>query len=79
MTAENYEWLKAHEQYLYGRVSIKREDWFELYRIYNETFNETKQPNGCGACQRTTLDKLKHQYEAHQANDRSQSMDRTEL
>jgi hypothetical protein len=69
MTEINYQWLLEHKQYLYGRVSIKREDWLDLYRIYNETFNETKSPNGCGACQRTTLDKLRVAFEAYQIND----------
>jgi hypothetical protein len=78
MTPDNYQWLTDHHQYLYGRVSIKREDWSELYRIYNETYNENKKPNGCGACQRSTLDRLKVAYEAYQAND-SQSVDRTQL
>jgi hypothetical protein len=36
---------------------------FTLYDLYNRIYGETKRPNGCGACLRTTLQHLRRALE----------------
>lgn len=33
-----------------------------IYRMYNETFNENRRPNGCGRCWATVKTKLYQTY-----------------
>jgi hypothetical protein len=36
---------------------------FAIYDLYNRIYGETKKPNGCGACLRTTLQHLRRALE----------------
>ena len=48
-----------------GNARVPKEIREILYLTYNEVFNDSKRPNGCGACQRNVIDGLYKVYLKH--------------
>ena len=63
MITEDWNYLDKHKNMMYVSQHITKEQKQMLYDIYNRITGESKKPNGCGKCLRTTLNILKHHYE----------------
>ena len=62
MTEEAIAFVEANNAIFKGNAKLDKETREKLYLIYNEVFNDSRRPNGCGACQRNVVDGLYKAY-----------------
>ena len=62
LTKEAIEFIEANNAIFKGHAKLTKPEREKLYLIYNEVFNDSKRPNGCGACQRNVIADLYKVY-----------------
>ena len=61
-TEEAISFIEANNAIFKGHKKLTREEREKLYLIYNEVFNTSRKPSGCGACQRNVITDLYKAY-----------------
>ena len=62
MTEEAVSFIEENMPIFVGNAKVPRELREKLYLMYNEVFNDSRRPSGCGACQRNVIDGLYKVY-----------------
>ena len=65
LECKHCEYVEGNRHIFYGNAKVSREEREFLYLMYNEVFQDSKRPNGCGACQRSVIEGLRKVYEKH--------------
>ena len=65
LTCEAIAFVEENRAIFYGNAKVPKELREFLYLTYNQVFNDSKRPSGCGSCQRNVIDSLKKIYEKY--------------
>ena len=65
LECKHCEWIAEHRAIFYGHAKLSREERDFLYLMYNEVFQTSRRPSGCGACQRNIVEDLRKVYEKY--------------
>ena len=64
-TPEAIEFIEKNNAIFKGHAKLNAKERENLYLIYNEVFNDSKRPSGCGACYRNVVSSLYKAYLKH--------------
>tara|TARA_R110000868_G_scaffold9019_2_gene45761 strand:+ start:266 stop:475 length:210 start_codon:yes stop_codon:yes gene_type:complete len=65
VTQEHIDWVIANPAIFRGNSRPSKDEKLYIYKIYNEIYNDSRKPNGCGACLRTTVEGISKAIEKH--------------
>ena len=64
-TQEAIDFVEENNAIFKGHAKLNASQREKLYLIYNEVFNDSRKPSGCGACQRNVISGLYKAYLKH--------------
>ncbi len=64
-TEEQLEFIESNPAIFKGHGKLNAKQRENLYLIYNQVFNDSRRPTGCGACQRNVVNGLYTAYKKY--------------